>query len=701
MPGETQLLDCEVCVVGAGTCGLYAAAFLGQLGIKTLLLEKTEDVRQEGRCVELSEDTLCDLQRVGLEAFFGKGVPKSRFAIFKSFQCGGGPAPSSSRPEDPSEEKMASTLSRRRLELEQDARMVVFESASVEEGPFGWPSSLQANPARLNEALLGRVCCECHSVEVKFGHEVLDILEEDDVVTVTCSRTRDESRVVVRSKFLIGAEDGAVVRRALCADDDWIDLDDKVPKLFFACDLKFLPCGGEMSIIKDYNRTEQNPSIRRRSAFVETSGAADRPAAFEWVDDELQLARVGYYAAPDETFASASQRDSIGAFLRARFGLTLGQDVEIIKFAQYWERCRVLRRSRRGGRCFLVGESLQDCHLGVDEVSLSLGIRGTANVCWKLAFSVKDYAPFEALAQTIDCELIPHALKAMDTSKTLNDIAFATNPLLKCFRDSCWSYIFKMQIDQRASAYVPFEADNAKSSLALNSTPFHAHWARACFGSGYIFSRAWRSPSNKKKKVFFPAQQLLTGLFPSRAVGVLFVQPFVVECTSLTSEYRSYQLPSQKFRLFEGVPLDAFVIIGFDDIDPRKHVSPGRLEVLHLIDAAFLTLVKTGNSSPLNDDDDEEVKDNIPLQSRSSDDDAASTRRRRLLREAQTGGVLVLPTWRKNHGDPDILLIRPDKFVFAAVAANQLNDAVDELLVKLGIKHDDPPHSSSDPNDCC
>lgn len=653
MSSKTRVVDCEVCIVGAGTCGLYAAAYLGQLGIRTIVLEESEDVRQDGRCIELMDDAITDLQRVGIESFLRKGLAKRRFAVFKAFPCVVGP------PKVKDEIEMDETLNQRQADHRHDASMVVLETASADEGPFGWPTAIQVNPGRLNEALLGRICCECDSVEVKFRHEILDVLEEDSSVTVT---SEGDSRLVVRAKFLLGADVG--VRRAVCADDDWCG-DEEAPKQFFCLDIRFVNPDAA------YFFSHQNTRFKGRTAFVETS-SDERPASFAWIDHHK--GRIGYYANPEETFASASRRDAIGDFLLRRFGLRLGEDVEIDHIHQYWERSRVLRTSRRGTRCFLVCEALQECALGIDDISLSLGIRETALICWKLAFAVKEYAPLESLTRTIDAEIIPHAAKSLDVSKKMNDMAFASSSFIKCLRDLCWTCALKMRSSD-ASDKLPYEADE-RTSLVLPSDHYFSQWARPSF---WGFRRRDTS-------------QLLSTLFPSKATGKVFVQPFVVENT--------------KIRLFDGVPLDAFVFLGFDGIDPRRHVSPGRLEVLHLIDVAFLTILPT---DAVHEERKEEVYEPRRRRTRAEDEGTPlmnARGRRRILREAPTGGVLVLPTWRSRHGAPDILILRPDKFIYAAITISQLNDAVDELLVKLGIKHDDdpteqrPPQSPSE-DPCC
>lgn len=147
-----------------------------------------------------------------------------------------------------------------------------------------------------------------------------------------------------------------------------------------------------------------------------------------------------------------------------------------------------------------------------------------------------------------------------------------------------------------------------------------------------------------------PGKQLLSRNFKSNAVGTVFIQPHVDD----------HQL------LFASVPLHSIMLVTFDRAFAVGDLSQSATQHLKAIDATYLPIL-TGPHT-----------DNNKA--------ARSTETGRFLKELPRNEVYMLPMWRAEYGNPDLVIVRPDKFVFAAVKMKDAQAAIDELLTFFPIK---------------
>jgi 3-(3-hydroxy-phenyl)propionate hydroxylase len=129
-------------------------------------------------------------------------------------------------------------------------------------------------------------------------------------------------------------------------------------------------------------------------------------------------------------------------------------------------------------------------------------------------------------------------------------------------------------------------------------------------------------------------------------------------------------LPQPQVRTFKGkrVPLDevlgeGFALIGLEH-DPQAALSAQSQQLLTSLDSRFVTLYPFGGRPQGMD-----IQRHTPAG---------------LVEVEEPGEELVRWFKRGGHGQDLVAIVRPDKFVFALVAADQLNAALAELQQQLG-----------------
>lgn len=160
---------------------------------------------------------------------------------------------------------------------------------------------------------------------------------------------------------------------------------------------------------------------------------------------------------------------------------------------------------------------------------------------------------------------------------------------------------------------------------------------------------------------------LFSSLYRSKAVGTIFPQPRVQHHGKI--DYLGRHLP-----------IHCFHVVGLN-CDPQLHLSAEHIEALGTIECQFSQV--SLNSQPV----DAEVKDETPSSS---------------FQELDTAGTMVLTKWRAHYKNPDCVVVRPDKYIFATCSCSQLQSAIDELLTLLQDNHnvDDAPQTDCVLNGC-
>jgi 3-(3-hydroxy-phenyl)propionate hydroxylase len=202
--------DVDVLLVGMGPVGAAAANLLGRYGVRTLVIDKAEDVFMAPRAIVLDNEALRILQTAGLEegAFDTLAIDKVQmhsplFGKYARANTGGA--------------------------IDGHPRIVTFYQPELE---------------RALRSRLPAYSC----VQVALGAELTDFTQDADAVHATL-RKADGSAAKVRARFLVGADGASSFVRRLAGlefggktfTQDWLvvdalDVPDPIDHIEFICD---------------------------------------------------------------------------------------------------------------------------------------------------------------------------------------------------------------------------------------------------------------------------------------------------------------------------------------------------------------------------------------------------------------------------------------------------------------------------------
>lgn len=368
---QTDVVETEVVIVGAGPVGLMLANLLGLYGRSAVLLEARSDLIDFPRAVGLDDEAFRLIQTVGLA---------------EQIEPLTGPA-----------HIMRLVAASGQVLLHNDPQV----------HPFGWPRKNAFNQPLVDRELL-RGLDRFDAVEARFGHEVDDVLEDANGVTVVAEVTEPDGSVVTRrfrAAYVVGCEGGKSPTRkrmgvsfdGLSPSTRWLVIDVAndplgTPNVWLGADPK-----------RAYVSIGLPQAIRR----FEFRLADDEPDSL--VDDPTFVAGLLGGHVPDP----------------AR--------LEIIRQRVYTHHGRVAG-SFRVGRQLIAGDAahLMPVWLGQGWNS---GVRDAMNLGWKLATVLAGQAEGRLL-DTYTEERLDHATAMVKLSMTMGDLIKMTNPLAVVARNA-------------------------------------------------------------------------------------------------------------------------------------------------------------------------------------------------------------------------------------------------------------------------
>ncbi len=204
-------VDADVIVVGAGPVGLSLASMLGQHGVKTMLLERGDELIDYPRAVGMDDECLRTLQGIGMaEAVLPHLTPFHwmRF-VTRSGRC--------------------------------------FASIEPRTDEFGWSRRNAFNQPLVDRVLLDGLK-RFDNVDVRLGHDVLRFEQDADGVSLDVKRS-DGSTLALRTRWLVASDGGrSPIRTALNVGfggftdtSKWLVVDVRndplgVPNIYMHCD---------------------------------------------------------------------------------------------------------------------------------------------------------------------------------------------------------------------------------------------------------------------------------------------------------------------------------------------------------------------------------------------------------------------------------------------------------------------------------
>ncbi|MBA8923872.1 2-polyprenyl-6-methoxyphenol hydroxylase-like FAD-dependent oxidoreductase [Kutzneria viridogrisea] len=339
-------IEVDVMIAGAGPVGLMLAAELGRHGVSVVVLERLTEPTTQSRAQGLHARTIQTLHARGLldgfvdatAATSGRAVPKPHFA-----GVGG----------------------------------LDFSVLDT-----GLPTML-FTPQAETERILAEEAAKL-GVIVRRGHEVTDLSQTEDSVTVTCGG------YTLTARFLVGCDGGHSTVRKLAG----IDFPGSPPTVSTIL--------GEVRLLDPdaapagWTRTPRGVTVIAKHP---TDGHS-RVLAIDFVDIHVQ---------PTTPPTLAELRDRVAHIL----GRPVPID-EAASMTRYGDSARIAERYR-SGRILLAGDAAH-VHYPIGGQGLNVGLQDAVNLGWKLAGHIAGRLP-EAVLDTYEAERRPAAEAVLENTR--------------------------------------------------------------------------------------------------------------------------------------------------------------------------------------------------------------------------------------------------------------------------------------------
>jgi 2-polyprenyl-6-methoxyphenol hydroxylase-like FAD-dependent oxidoreductase len=355
-PYEKGFVMFEVVISGAGPNGLMLACELALAGVRPLVLEKLTSPTTEPRANGMVGPVIRVLDRRGLlERLTGdkkppQPAPEFMFAAF--------PLPLRELPDNP-------------------VYTVLVPQRRIEEMLAGRATEL--------------------GVEIRRGHEITGLSQDDDRVVVDA--TGPDGGYQLEAQFLVGADGGRSVTRKLAGID-------------------FPGVTNDRTVSRIFDVTIPSEMVDRESGGLDIPGYGVVPP---FLHHRTERGLVAYAPFPDGRrmlVASTRDRPETGAeytFVEFREVLdyVIGVEVPVGPPADPKMNRRIsggntrLADRYRSGRVLLVGDAAH-VHSAIGGSGLNLGLQDAINLGWKLAATVRQWAP-PGLLDTYESERRPAA----------------------------------------------------------------------------------------------------------------------------------------------------------------------------------------------------------------------------------------------------------------------------------------------------
>lgn len=361
-------LHVPVLVVGGSSVGLACGLFLGRQGVRTLVVERHENLSEHPRATAISQRTRELMREAGLE--------RAVLDASHTTESGG--------------KIVVETLAGIDLAAVPRGRAPRTQLAGQSERYSPAEVAGSCSQDRLDPILL-RAARERGS-EPRFAAELVEFAQDEDGVTAVVAEARSGRRYTVRAHYLLAADGaGSGIRRTLGIGTTGPGpLGDHVINILFRADLGELVRGQEFTVCEIVN-----PEVHGGLLPIDKDGS-------------LWVFHTEYYPERGEgpnDFPPERCRELI----RKAIGLP-GLEIEIRNVLP-WRMAAQVADRYRSGRVLLVGDS---AHVvpPMGGFGMNTGIADAHNLAWKLAL-VLDGRADPSLLDTYELERRPIALEAM------------------------------------------------------------------------------------------------------------------------------------------------------------------------------------------------------------------------------------------------------------------------------------------------
>lgn len=363
-------LNTDVLVVGGGGCGLSASAFLSDLGVDHLLVERHDGTSQLPKAHYLTQRTMELFRPHGMaDPIYAVGAPLENFGHIRWITSLGGDGPLDRKSVYDFDGFGGGVLKER---YERDSPCL----------PTNYPQ------IRL-EPLLREMAEQRAGDRVRYGHEVVAFENTDQGVQATIHDRAKDERYEVEARYMIAADGGKTVGPQLGVNmlgpTNMMDM----VSTHFSADLS--EYADDKSMIT-WSINAEGQGSWSSGALVKMGPTWDRHSE-EWV--------VHFAFRPDDP--ERFDEEKIVPRLRQLLKIP-DLDLTVHKVS-HWILDRIVAERFRIGNIFLAGDSAHR-----QPPTTGLGLNGaftdSHNLCWKLAEVLAERAP-DALLDTYEQERLP------------------------------------------------------------------------------------------------------------------------------------------------------------------------------------------------------------------------------------------------------------------------------------------------------
>lgn len=361
-----------VLIVGAGGCGLTSALMLANLGVDALLVERADKALIMPRAHILNQRTMEIFTQHGIaEPVYRDGAPLETMGTISFRTSLGGDGPLD-----------------RRLIGQLDGYGGGALGARYE-ADCAWPATNL--PLNMLEPMFRQMAEPRHPGRVRFGHELVGFEQDADGVDATIREVQTGREYKVRAQYVVAADGGKTIARALGAEMVGPRRLRKMVNTFFSADLsRWIDSDSD---ILTYFINPDGHGIWTGGGLLKCGpGRWDRHSETWVLMRELM---------PDDPEVI----DEAVAASRIRELLRLPDLEMTVHMIGPWEIQGVAAAEYRHGRIFLVGDAAHR-HPPVSALGLNTGVADVHNLAWKLALVLRGQAG-DALLDTYSPERQP------------------------------------------------------------------------------------------------------------------------------------------------------------------------------------------------------------------------------------------------------------------------------------------------------
>ena len=360
---DVQALTTEVLIVGGGPVGLALANELGMRGVKAILIEQHDRLGSAPRAKTTNVRTMEHMRRWGLAekvraaAALPRGYPTDVFFLTRLYGY-----------------ELAHIKNAFNGYLDRDER---------------YSESAQWIPQYLIETVLRDGAKRWPSVDLRFGMRLDGLEQTADGVTARLTRLEDDTAMVVKSAYVVGADGARSTVR----------------------DLIGATMEGQHGLAHHYNTIIRVPEFGTRPP-------SQRGIMYWLVNPESPAVMTPMDTDNTWTFGTSlkgEQSELRPDEIRWRFHKSVGREIEFeVLEVDRWSGHRLIADSYRKDRVFLAGDA---CHLHppFGGFGMNMGIGDAVDLGWKLAAVLQGWGG-GALLATYETERRPVHLRVLEVS---------------------------------------------------------------------------------------------------------------------------------------------------------------------------------------------------------------------------------------------------------------------------------------------